>query len=194
VLKPAKVYEKELNDKIAESMLDPKMKWWQGQYKEAAMTMDDSFWNNIQLVSVNKGNEVIGYFKAHIDRPENFINSIGIVNFIDKASMLFAMDIYKFFNYLVNVEKFPKLNWTVTIGNPVEKQYDKLCKKFGGRIVGTQRFEILIGNEYCDSKMYEWINDYHECTHCGHRVKQEQEVMCWECGLGEMIYHNPFRR
>jgi len=29
------------------------------------------------------------------------------------------------------------------------------------------------------------------CDHCGHTEYLEQEVTCWECGQGEMIYRGP---
>ena len=30
--------------------------------------------------------------------------------------------------------------------------------------------------------------DYWSCTHCKRIVYLEREVMCWKCGMGEMIY------
>jgi hypothetical protein len=30
--------------------------------------------------------------------------------------------------------------------------------------------------------------DYWRCTHCGNIEYKEREVLCWKCGLGEMIY------
>lgn len=28
-----------------------------------------------------------------------------------------------------------------------------------------------------------------QCDHCGNIKYQEEEVLCWECGKGEMIFH-----
>lgn len=30
--------------------------------------------------------------------------------------------------------------------------------------------------------------DYWVCTHCGNIEYCEREVMCWKCGIGEMVY------
>ena len=30
--------------------------------------------------------------------------------------------------------------------------------------------------------------DYWICTHCGNIEYREREVICWKCGMGEMIY------
>jgi hypothetical protein len=34
-----------------------------------------------------------------------------------------------------------------------------------------------------------WLaGDYWKCTHCGYVKRIEEEVYCWKCGKGEMIY------
>lgn len=30
--------------------------------------------------------------------------------------------------------------------------------------------------------------DYWVCTNCGYIEYREREVLCWKCGMGEMIY------
>ena len=53
-----------------------------------------------------------------------------------------------------------KLNFSVVVGNPIEKSYDKLIKRYGGRIVGTREKETTLvdGNLY-DVKMYELFRE-----------------------------------
>lgn len=29
---------------------------------------------------------------------------------------------------------------------------------------------------------------YYQCTHCGQIEHVEQEVLCWKCGIGEMVW------
>jgi hypothetical protein len=31
-----------------------------------------------------------------------------------------------------------------------------------------------------------------ECTHCGQTKNKEEEVYCWNCGIGEMVYRGKF--
>ena len=33
-----------------------------------------------------------------------------------------------------------------------------------------------------------------QCNHCGHVVEKEEEVTCWKCGKGEMIYQGQYWR
>ena len=49
-------------------------------------------------------------------------------------------DIFERFN-------FRKLSCAVVIGNPIEKTYDKLVPKYGGRIVGLEKEEVKLAYE-----------------------------------------------
>lgn len=35
---------------------------------------------------------------------------------------------------------------------------------------------------------------YHiwQCDNCGHTERKEEEIICWECGKGEMLYQGEF--
>ena len=50
------------------------------------------------------------------------------------------------------------------IGNPIEKSYDKMINKYGGRIVGIYKEDVkLIDGEYYDKKLYEILaSEYFE--------------------------------
>ena len=41
----------------------------------------------------------------------------------------------------------------------------------------------LINEERC-----EWLNPTWVCNVCGHVEYEEREVLCWDCGEGEMVY------
>ena len=57
---------------------------------------------------------------------------------------------------------FQKLNFTVTVGNPIEKTYDKLVNRYGGRVVGVRRMDVkLMDGKLYDVKEYEILaSDY----------------------------------
>lgn len=193
MIKPAVAYKDKLNEVFQSVMLEPRMKWWHSEYPDSAIKVDDSFWDKIQMVSVGKEGRVAGYFMASWSRPSNFIDSLSCINFYPQSPVGFAFDLRRFMRYLAYEVKTPKIKWSVIVGNPIMDHYDRIVKKIGGRIVGTNYCDVLINNRYHNVKMYEWINYYHECTHCGTRVREEAEVMCWKCGLGEMVYYDPFR-
>ena len=191
MLKIAKKYEQKLNEKVMDSVMDPKYKFWQLEYPDTVVKVDDSFWGQIQLVSV-KDEEVIGYLRAKWDRPENYIGNISCVHFGEDHKNTFAADIIKFWKYLVYKLKVPKIKWSVVNSNPAKVFYDRIIENYGGRIVGYESYAVLIEGKYYDMTYYEWINSYFECMCCGYRTRSEEEVVCWKCGLGEMVYVNPF--
>ena len=59
---------------------------------------------------------------------------------------------------------YRKMNWSVIVGNPAEKAWDKFCKLSGGRIVGTFKEEALTADHvFRDMKHYElFARDFYE--------------------------------
>jgi hypothetical protein len=53
-----------------------------------------------------------------------------------------------------------KLDFGVVIGNPVEKTYDNLCRRYGGRILCIEKEETrLQDNKLYDVKRYEIMRE-----------------------------------
>ena len=50
----------------------------------------------------------------------------------------------------------------MVIGNPVESQYDRMVKKYNGRIVGIKRNEVMINGNLYDLKLYEILKEEFE--------------------------------
>jgi hypothetical protein len=97
----------------------------------------------------------MGYISYNISRAENSAYSLSIINFSDNK-IAFGKDLSQALKDIFERYKFRKLNFTVLIGNPIEKSYDKMIKKYGGRIVGTYKEDVkLIDGEYYDKKAYE---------------------------------------
>lgn len=191
---PAYIKIDELNNKIAATILDPYYKYYHLSYAEA-IKIETSFWQKVQLVSLNDKNEVCGYFKGEWARPENYINSITTVNFDKDNPGLFARDIINFFKYLLFELEVKKIKFDSVLDNPARIHYDKLVENLGGRVIGIERYEHLINDKYHDSKLYEIINDRWECDNCKYTVKQKNGDIyrkCKKCKIGKMIYKNPF--
>ena len=60
---------------------------------------------------------------------------------------------------LVNVYNLHRIEWRMIGGNPIEKHYDKFCKKYNGKKhVLTDVFKDRYGN-YHDDIIYEIIRN-----------------------------------
>lgn len=160
MLKYAMDYESELKKVDRENWLNPAMKWYStgGFNREIEVSRED--WNMIQMVSVDEEGHVHGYFHVNVYEAESSLVDLGVVNYGKKCDPMFALDFYRFLCYLFLERGFRRLEWTVVIGNPIEKMYDRFCKKAGGRIVGTRRKAVMLMNrEFADEKIYEIFHD-----------------------------------
>lgn len=194
MLVPAYTKIKELNDALAKTAMDPYYKYYHISYAEMDAKVEDTFWQKVQVVSLNEDGEVCSYLKASWTRPENCIASFIAINFNRKNPTLFAKDLVKFFKFLLLDLKAKKINFAAAIKNPATPHYDSIVENLGGRVVGIKNYEYLINDEYYDSKMYEIINNRWECNKCGYTVGRKNGPKCKGCEEGEMVYIEPFRK
>ena len=160
MLRYALDYEDELKRADRQSWLKPAMKWYNvgGWNKEIEVSRDD--WNVIQMVSVDDDGHVRGYFHVNVFEAQSSLIDLGVVNYGAKCDPVFALDFYRFLCYLFVERGFRRLEWTVVIGNPIEKMYDRFCRKAGGRIIGVRHDAVMLMNrEYADEKIYEVFHD-----------------------------------
>ncbi len=74
--------------------------------------------------------------------------------------LLFGIDLGQALIDIFDKFKFRKLRFSVIVGNPVEKSYDKMVQKYGGRIVGIYyKEQQLIDGEIYDQKLYEILRE-----------------------------------
>jgi hypothetical protein len=154
LLEPAIKYREQLEKLQYNLWFEDKYKFWNNDVYYESMTVDTTTWNRHQFVSVSSG-EVIGYIAYNVVRADHRANALSIINFSDNK-MVFGKDLMCALRDIFQKYKFNKLSFSVVIGNPIEKSYDKMIKKYGGRIVGTCKADVkLIDGEYYDRKLYE---------------------------------------
>lgn len=154
MLQPAIKYKEQLKSAMRKTWFVEKYKYYHmnGYYDE--LQIDECTWSKHQFVSVYN-EEVIGFISYSIDRRSNFVYGLGAINFSDNK-ISFGLDLGQALKDIFEKYKFRKLRFSVCIGNPIEKSYDKMIEKYHGRIVGTYKDEtLLIDGEYYDEKLYE---------------------------------------
>ncbi|MNK69768.1 hypothetical protein D3C87_891640 [compost metagenome] len=152
-------YESDLQAIFADLYLRDEYKYyWNYSYREKYKA-SESTWTRHEFVSRDKDG-LIGYLGYSIDRETDAADGLAIINFKNDANIIFAKDLYQFLSEVFCKYKFNKLNYSVVVGNPIERSYDRLTKKYGGRIVGTKKREVkLIDNTLYDLKMYEILRE-----------------------------------
>jgi hypothetical protein len=147
-------YTDKLKIKFADTIFDDKYNYYYNTSYRNEYKPETSTWDKHEFVSINN-DDIIGYMAYSINRDTNAVVSLNIINFT-KPNMIFSKDLKKFLTDIFEKFNFRKLTFGVTIGNPIEASYDKLIKKYGGRIVGVyEKEDKLIDGTYTDSKMYE---------------------------------------
>lgn len=148
-------YQDQVISKFRDTWFKDKYKYFNNANYFEDWVIKDSTWTNHQFVSVRNG-EVIGYIGYNIDRSWDLVNDLAIINFEDSPSMVFAADMGHAIRDIFEKYQFRKLCFSVIVGNPIEKAYDKMCLKYGGRIAGIRKKNArLIDGNFYDEKLYE---------------------------------------
>jgi hypothetical protein len=159
LLEYAKNYECELRILFNKISFDPYYKYalflpWRNDFELPNSTYDYN-----SFVSINEG-EIIGFIAYNINRIFDCAFKLQIINFQNNRSYIFGKDTMTCIKNIFEKYNFRKICFDIIIGNPLEKTYDKLIKKYGGRIVGIKEKEIkLIDGNYYDIKEYEILRE-----------------------------------
>lgn len=152
-------HTEELKKRFRETWFEEKYKFYNYDTYYSDWSIDDSTWDNHQFASIDKNGVVIGYIGYAVKRQTYNCDALGIINFSDDK-ITFGMDVGHVLTDIFEKFKFRKLNFSVVMGNPIEKTYDKLVKKYGGRVVGVYEKEVrLVDGDYYDVKYYEILRE-----------------------------------
>lgn len=158
MLKPAILYTNQVQEKYRAVWFNDKYKYYNYNPYWYTFSIEDSSRDWHEFVSVDEDGEVIGYIHYWVDRVTLNCARFGAINFTNNP--MFGVDLLQAIEDIFLRFNFHKLQFSVVIGNPVEKTYDRLCKKYGGRILCIEKEETkLEDNQYYDVKRYEILRD-----------------------------------
>jgi len=157
MLEYAKKYEEQLRQLFFDIAFDPFYQFQQCSTNRGVFKLPEDTWENNHFVSMYD-KEIIGFISYQIRRADNLIDGLHIVHFKCKKphNYIFGKDILTAIKDIFEKYGFNKINFCVVIGNPIEKTYDRLVKRYNGRIVGIKRQEVrLLDGKLYDMKEYE---------------------------------------
>lgn len=157
-------YESQVRERFRYVWFKEKYKFWNATSYYEDWNPSAGTWTDHQFASVRDG-VVIGYISYCIDRANGDVAyNLNIINFEERPSATFALDCGRAVRDVFEKYGFRKLNFYVIVGNPIEKTYDKMVERYGGRIVGVKKKNAkLIDGKYYDEKFYEIMReDYME--------------------------------
>jgi len=159
VLEYAKKHELKLRELFLDIAFDPFYMYMHNYpYREDFELPKNTVDQNC-FVSIWK-DQIIGYIEYQIGRYENKVYGFYAVHFGKEHPYIFGKDLITSVRDIFEKYGLNKVNFAVVIGNPVEKTYDKLINKYGGRLLGIWKQECrLIDGKLYDMKDYELLAD-----------------------------------
>lgn len=154
-------YEDEIKLKMLDTWYDEKYKFYHSSVYHDMYSLDseNGDWDSRQFVSLNSSLNIIGLISYGINRTTEIANGFGAINF-SNDKFTFGVDLGKVIDDIFCKFNMRKLEFSVVVGNPIEKSYDKMVAKYGGCIAGVLKSHYkLVDNYYYDRKMYEIFRD-----------------------------------
>lgn len=138
MLKPAQLYEEELQEENIKAWYKPENIYWNGCTGDSTIELPDNNRDSHHFVSVDRDGNILGYISYYISWPAMSANGFGIISY-RKNSIEFAKDVYKAVCDLFEVYHMNRISWRAFVGNPAIRGYRNFIKKHGGRECGYNR-------------------------------------------------------
>lgn len=154
MLAPAILYKEQLEKLYHSIWFDDKYKYYNYDAVWSTFNVCDKSNDWHEFVSIDKDGQILGVISYYIVRSVPRAQNLGILSFVSN-SLIFGRDVLRVIQDIFEKFNLLKLNFSVVIGNPIEKTYDKLCAKYGGDILCIEKNETrLQDNQLYDVKRY----------------------------------------
>jgi len=116
-----------------------------------------------EFVSIdnNGSGEVVGYIRYYLMPDSGYCAGFTAINFTScDDNEIFLHDVRTAFNNIFHVFGYDGVTFTVVVGDPMEKEYDRLVKEMGGSIFGVfEKYQQLSDRKLYDVKVYKIYNN-----------------------------------
>ena len=156
MLVPAILYKTELLTKIQSYNYTDDMMYFSGYLGNFLPNINENNDGDFYQYAIIDKDKVIGYFSYRVDWYSSCVYNFGLFSF-DRNNIIIGIDIYKELKKIINDYHIHRIEFRMTSGNPVEKHYDKFCKRYKGKkFEFTDSFKDKYG-KYHNDVVYEII-------------------------------------
>lgn len=155
----AQKYIPQLEELMVDTWYDDRYKFYHPSNRRVLFKLEDV--DNARSFAIidNGAHRVIGFVNYWFDMDTNSVCGLNIINF-SKQIVLFGRELGQIIDDIFCRFNFNRLEFFVIRGNPIEKSYDRLILKYGGRIIGTKTASVrLIDGMLYDEKLYEIMRE-----------------------------------
>lgn len=155
MLIPAILRKQEIECEFQKKFYTTEMMYMQGCLYNSAPDIYDNSDHNFQYAIVDSDDNLIGFLDYSIDWYSSCAYNFGLFSF--KTSTTVGRDLFSEMERIISEYKLHRLEWQMVGGNPVERNYDAFCNKYGGaKHVLRDSFKDRNG-EYHDRVIYEIV-------------------------------------
>ena len=159
MLEPAMLHKEAVLNGLKKHIYDDEMTYYSGWNGFELPEIPDKFdgWDcRYAILDDNDNSKVIGYFCYTYDMHNRSISNFGLYSF-DKNNSTIGKDVLREMRHIIKDYKPHRIEWRMVGGNPVERHYDKFCKRYNGKkFIFTDAYRDRYG-EYHNDVMYEII-------------------------------------
>ena len=152
MLKPAQLYQSELNHKIMDGWYDPKNLFFEIGPAYSIINLDSHTLDDHDFVSIDESGEVIGYVGYSVAWIPRSAYQLAIISF-DKGNLLFLKDVYQAIYDCFYKHNMNRLEWTCYADNPAIRGYRKFIELCGGVECGYRRQCMMLP----DGKLHDQV-------------------------------------
>lgn len=159
MLVPAILYKNEIETRMLPYYYSDEMFLYSGWFGNSTPNISENNDGNVYhyaIIDEKNDNKLIGFFSYNIDWYISSVSCFGLFSF-DKNNRIIGLDIRREINKIINEYHIHRMEWRMIGGNPVERHYDKFCKKYNGKkFVFTDSIKDRHG-KYHNDVVYEII-------------------------------------
>lgn len=168
MLKPAQLYEQELQVQHIKNWYVSENYFWCARAGERMIELPDNNYNSHDFVSVDKYKRVIGYITYDIDWESMSVDNLGVISFY-KGNLLFVKDLYTAICDIFEKYHMNRISWCCYADNPAINGYRKFIKRCSGRECGYARQNAKL----MDGKMHDSV--FFEVLACEFKKRGESK-------------------
>lgn len=129
MLKPAILYADQIKNELAKIYYTDDMFNLTGDLTNWKPDIDSDRYGACNYAIVDKNDKLLGYLSYTISATVSLVSQFGVISF-DKGNPIVGKDLFEKLEELVS--NYHIVEWKMVSGNPVERAYDKFCKKHNG--------------------------------------------------------------
>jgi hypothetical protein len=153
MLVPAILYKEEIEKEFAKVLYTKDYFYYSGYAHCNSLTEIRAEDNNYQYAIVDN-EKLIGYLAYRINTSGTCAYNFELYSF-DMGNCIVGKDLFEKMEELVS--KYHRVEWRMIGGNPVQKHYDRFCKKHGGNCVVLHDVTKDDSGNYHDEYIYEIV-------------------------------------